>query len=453
VVKRTYLILSALIPCLALAGCRSATESWRNPPASPLVLPTAFPSPAAEQPAGLAQPTPTVIAGPITITYWEDESDDGAVVLDELADAFMQENPGIQVERLHFTTEDLRLQYRVAALEGKSPDLVRGSSELAGSFGSLETVRPLEGLFSQSTLDGFFPGALTAATINGRLWGLPDNYGNQLMLIYNKKLVGEVPANTDAWVAQLKTLTDPAQGQYGLVYDLKEPYWLIPWLGGFGGWPLDEANEPALATEPMVRALQFLQDLKMVHKVVPEDANYDSAYELFRSGKAAYVIDGAWNLDRYLGAGVDLGVAALPRVTRTGLFPSPLTLGKDWYISKEAQGHELDAAVKFVEFMTSARAQETWASKAGRLPSSKEAARSEVITQDPIKVGSVDQLSKGRGLQSVPEMYCAWSAMRTPLASVMDGTMNPTRASEAMQDEAERCIEDMNAGETPDLEQ
>jgi arabinogalactan oligomer/maltooligosaccharide transport system substrate-binding protein len=452
-VKRLFVILSVLIFGLALAGCRPATESWRNPPASPPVLPTVSPAPSMEQPVHLAQPTPTVIAGPITITYWEDESDDGAVVLDELASAYMQENPGIRIERLHFSTEDLRLLYRVAVLEGKSPQLVRGASELAGPFGSLETVRPLEGILPQSSLDRFFPGALTAATINGRLWGVPDNYGNQLMLIYNKKLVNEVPADTDRWVAQLKTLTDPAQGQYGLVYDLKEPFWLIPWLGGFGGWPLDEANRPALATEPMVRTLQFLQDLKMIHKVVPGEVNYESAYELFRSGKAAYVIDGAWDLDRYRGAGVDLGVAALPRVTRTGLFPSPLTLGKYWYISKDAQGHQLDAAVKFVEFMTSAAAQETWASKAGRLPSSKEAAGSDVITQDPITAGSVDQLSKGRGLQSVPEMYCAWGAMRAPLAGVMDGTMDPTTAGQLMQDEAERCIDGLNAEEAPDVNQ
>jgi arabinogalactan oligomer / maltooligosaccharide transport system substrate-binding protein len=229
---------------------------------------------------------------------------------------------------------------------------------------------------------------------------------------------------------------------------LKEPYWLMPWLGGFGGWLLDEAGHPTLATEPMVNTLQFLQDLKLVHGVVPPDATYDSAYELFRSGKAAYVIDGAWNLDRYRGAGVDFGVAALPRVSRTGLFPSPLTQGKYWFISKDAKGPQLDAAVKLMEFMTSARAQEMWTERAGRLPSSKEAARSEDVAQDPISAGSVDQLSKGRGLESTPEMYCAWGAVRAPLASVMDGTETPSAASEIMQEEAERCIVDMDTEET-----
>jgi arabinogalactan oligomer/maltooligosaccharide transport system substrate-binding protein len=372
------------------------------------------------------------------------------VVLDELVAAFTEENPGITVKRVHFSTEDLRLQYRVAVLEGNPPELVRGAGELAGPFGDLEIVRPLEGILPQSTLDQFFPGALAAARMKGRLWGVPDNYGSQLMLIYNKELVKAVPADTDGWVAQLKTLTDPVKGQYGLAFDLKEPYWLIPWLGGFGGWPLDEANRPALSTESMVQALQFLQDLKWVYKVVPQDASYESAYELFRSGKAAYVIDGAWNLDRYRGAGVDLGVTALPKVTRTGLFPTPLTLGEYWFMSKDVKGPQLDAAAKLVEYMTSAEAQEAWASKAGRLPSSKEAAGSEVITQDPIRLGSVDQLSKGRGLLSVPEMYCAWDAMRDPLAEVMDDTLTPAEASQLMQDDAERCLADMNAGEVPD---
>jgi ABC-type glycerol-3-phosphate transport system substrate-binding protein len=245
----TFLVL---ISSLVLAGCRPVAESWRDPLALPPASPTPTDTPTMEQAARPAQPTPAVVAEPTIITYWEDESDNGAVVLDELAATFMKENPGVQVERVHFGTEDLRLQYRVAVLQGSPPELVRGAGELAGPFGDLETVRPLEGILPQSTLDQFFSGALMAARVKGRLWGVPDNYGSQLMLIYNKKLVREVPADTDSWVAQLKTLTDPAQGQYGLVYDLKEPYWLIPWLGGFGGWLLDNANRPTLATEPMV---------------------------------------------------------------------------------------------------------------------------------------------------------------------------------------------------------
>ena len=63
--------------------------------------------------------------------------------------------------------------------------------------------------------------------------GPAGNYGNHLMLLYNKALVADVPPNTDAWIAQLKTLNDPATPQYGLAYPLDESYWLIPWLACF----------------------------------------------------------------------------------------------------------------------------------------------------------------------------------------------------------------------------
>jgi arabinogalactan oligomer/maltooligosaccharide transport system substrate-binding protein len=440
--KRLFLCLLVLLFSLAVSGCGRQVESWRNPPAPPTASPTVL---VEVQPEPPAQPSPTPPAGLTTVTYWEDDTDEGAVTLDELASAFMKENPGIQIKRVYLSTEDLRQQYRLAVQQGNPPELVRGAGELAGPFGDLELVRPLEGIVSQSMLDRFFPGALAGAEVNGRLWGMPDNYGNHLMLIYNKQLVQTVPGDTASWVVQLKSLKDPARGQYGLVYDLKDPFWLLPWLGGFGGWLIDDAGHPTLATKAMVNALQFLQDLKMVHQVVPPDVNYDSAFQMFTSGKAAYIIDGAWNLDRYKGAGVDIGVTALPKVSSTGLFPTPLTLGKYWFVSKNAKGPQLDAALKFMEFMTSATAQETWVTETGRLPSDRVAAASEVITQDPIEAGAVAQLDKGRGLESIPEMYCAWGATRDPLSAVMDGTMTPEMASQAMQVAAEQCIAGMDS--------
>ncbi len=430
-----------------LAGCLSGGVSQPSATVPPPIPSEALPATRADLSA--LEETPTPHSGPVTITYWEDETDDGAVVLDELAAAFMEEHPDIRIERQHFDTEDLRLQFRAAAINGNPPALVRATGELAGPFSVLEIVRPLDGLFPQSTLDSFFEGALAGARGRGRLWGLPDNYGNHLMLFYNRDLVAEVPTSTDAWISQLKTLTDVSREQYGLVYDQRDPFWLMPWLGGFGGWPLDEDDRPALDTQAMVDALQFLQDLEFVHGVMPGDADYTVAYELFRTGKAAYVIDGSWNLEGYLGSGVNLGVAALPRVSLTGLYPTPMTLGKYWLISKEARGTELDAAVQFVEFMTSSPVQEEWIAKAGRLPSSKDAARSQIVADDPILAGSVDQLSKGRALWAVPEMFCAWRAMRDPLAGVMDGSLGPPDAAAAMQLAAEECVRAMELDEVP----
>jgi maltose-binding protein MalE len=232
------------------------------------------------------------------------------------------------------------------------------------------------------------------------------------MLLYNKSLVDQVPADTEAWVNQLETLTDPANGRYGLVFDETEAYWLIPWLSGFGGWPLDPEGKPALDTAEMVEALWFLHDLKFEHKVMPENADYQTAFDLFSQGKAAYVVDGMWNLDRYTGLGVNLGVAPLPRQQQV-----LLERGNHVLVVEGCNGDKL-AAPESLRLRTAA-SQQQWLTKMRRLPSHKQALTSTAITSDPPLRSSAEQLRVARAVPPVLEMTCAWRGMDSYLGKVM----------------------------------
>jgi len=452
---RIVLILPLLLLGLLLAACAAG----RKP------TPAASPTPAATLSApALATPT-----GPITLTYWETDTDDAGVLLDELSAAFMKINPDITVKRVHYSYDDFRTEFRQQALNGKPPELVRAAGEFAGPFSELGIVHQVDLIFARDFLDQYFAGALAGVTVKGKLWGLPDNFGNQLLLLYNKALVNAVPANTDAWIGQLKSLTSPITstvtgpitatidatitntitGTVGLVYPLNESYWLIPWLGGFGGWPLDAADRPALDTLEMADALQFVHDLKFVDHVVPDQTDYDTAFGLFRQGRAGYIIDGMWNLDRYQGLGIDVGVAPFPRVSASGLAPVPMATGRYWFISQKADGARLDAAARFVEFMTSTEAQQQWLEKMHRLPSDKEAARSELITKDPILSGAMAQLRVARGVPPALEMACAWQGIDKYLPRVMADSITPEDAAPAMQTIADACVDDMTISPTP----
>ena len=426
-------VMLGLLLCLALAACSAGRGAS--------ALPDSRADRGGQRSSAIATPS-----GPITITYWETDTDDADVLLDELAAEFMKANPAITVKRAHYSYDDLRNEFRAKSFNGQPPELVRAPGEFAGPFSELKIVRPLDEIFSKDFLDQYLTGALAGATTQGKLWGLPDNYGNHLMLLYNKALVTDVPSNTDAWIAQLKTLTDPATPQYGLAYPLDESYWLIPWLAGFGGWPMDAADRPALDTVEMANALQFLYDLKATHHVVPEKADYDAAFDFFRQGKAAYIIDGTWNLDRYTDLGIDVGAAPLPVVSATGLKPAPMATGRYWLISDKAEGAALDAAARFVEFMTSADAQGQWLAKMKRLPSIKETAQSELIAGDPILAGAMTQLRVARGVPPALDMACVWSGIDAHLSEVMAGARTPENAAAAMQADAEACIEDMGGG-------
>lgn len=424
-----------LLLCLTLVACTSPRR----------------PGPAAATATPVVEPAPTLSppAGPITVTYWEEDSNEAGVLLDALAAAFMQANPGISVVRVHRGYADLRSQFRAAAFSSTGPTLVRAPGEFAGPFGELNIVKPLDELFSSDFLDQFFPGALDGATAQGKLWGLPDNFGGHLMLLYNKALISTIPTDTNAWVAQLKTLTDPANGQYGLVFPVSESYWLMPWLSGFGGWVLDAQGHVALDTAEMIEALWFLHDLRFQQRVLPESGGYEAAYDLFRSGKAAYIIDGAWNLAYYEGLGLEVGVATLPRVSQTGLLPAPMATGRYWFIAKDVSGAELDAAARFVEFMTSTEAQELWLAQMRRLPSLQGALRSATITTDPVLVGIMAQLRVARGVPPALEMACAWQGIGAFLPDVMGGQLSPDAAAPQMQAQADACVEEMGGYLTP----
>ncbi len=420
---------------VVLAACAPA-----RPGPIPSPSPTPFVSP-------LLTPSDTS-GGPITLTYWEEDNDAADVLLDELSAAFTAANPGITIERKHYSYNDLRNQFRAESLfAGEPPDLVRAPGEFTGPFGELQIVKALDEIFAPEFLDGFLSGALAGATLRSRVWGLPDNFGGHLMLLYNKALVAQVPLDTDAWIVQLRTLTDATTGQYGLVFDMTESYWLIPWLAGFGGWPLDAQDKPALATAEMVEALWFLVDLKMEHRVMPEGVDYQMAFDLFSQGKAAYVIDGAWNLDRYAGLGVEVGIAVFPRVSQTKLLPGPMATGRYWFIADGVDGLRLDAAARFVEFMTSAQTQEQWLAKMQRLPSSKEVLASPAVVSDPVFAPVAEQLRLARGVPPALEMTCVWRSMDAYFAKVMAGEMTADEAAPAMQEMADACVSEMGGDE------
>ncbi len=397
---------------------------------------SARPTPPAATPAPASPPV-----APVKLVYWEDEADDGDVVLDALATEFTRIHPHITVERIHLSYEELLDR----AAHDAAPDLVRCISECTGPLSASGRFQPAGTLFDAQFLADFLPGALEAATLQGVVWGIPDNYGDSLLLIYNRSLVTELPADTDAWIAQLGLLTRADEDRWGLAYHLAEPYWLIPWVGGFGGWIFDATGQPTLDSPAVVEALRFVWHLRHVAQVTPPQADYDMALDYFRQGRAAYLIDGDWSLERLRETGIPFGVRALPRVSATGLPPTPLATARHWFIARAglAEPARRAAVTAFVAFMAGTQSQSRWLETAHRLPSSLAVAASPAIAADPLLAGTMEQLRWSRGLPAAPAMHCVWRAMRPGLEDVMADRLEAKVAAQTMQAEAMACIHQM----------
>jgi arabinogalactan oligomer/maltooligosaccharide transport system substrate-binding protein len=432
--KTIWTILSILLVlAFGLTACRPSTPA-------PATQAPATRAPATQAPATEA-PTPAATEAPaqsVTISFWEQEGEEVDVFLDQLIAEFEAANPNIKVERTHYDNEALRDQFQTAALAEAAPEVVRVPNDFAGPFSKLDIIAPVDQLFDQAFLSQFFEGALQPALVGGVLWGVPDNYGNHLMLLYNKSLIPEAPKTFEELIQKAKELT---KGEVqGFAYNLNEPFWGAGFYGAFGGWPLDENDKPQFNNEAFINYLKFVKQLKD-DGVVPQECDYNCADTLFKEGKAAMIINGDWSLGGYAEAlGDKLGVAPVPPIN--GKPYTEMTAGKYFMVYKGVlkDPAKKEAVVKFITFMTSADVQKRWLDQFKRLPSNKEIAKDPSITSDPILAGSMAALANGRGMPAAPEMRCAWDAWRPNLEGVMAGTITPEDAAKSAQQAADECV-------------
>lgn len=382
----------------------------------------------------------TAAEGPVTITLWtkEGEADNALQWVYDLAEEFNQINAKQQVEVVKpGDVEALREDFQTASLAGTAPELLWTVNDHAGPFTAADLIQPVDGLFD---LSKYVDSALAAVKLDGKTWGVPINNGNHLMLLYNKDLVPQAPADTNELfrVAQQLTTGD----RYGLVWNQTEPFWMVPWLGGFGGSVFSaDGVTPTLDTKAMRDTLQFLYDMKYKYKIIPKESDYNGADSLFKEGKAAMIINGDWSLGAYKEIfGDNLGIARIPKVSSTGKWPAPYTSGVFFMVPKEVSGAKLEVVKAFVGFVTNEENQVEMVRKLNRLPALKVALDEPVVKSDLFLEGSADQMVVGTPMPTVLEMRCNWDSMKPEMQAVLSDTKSPAEAAAAMQRAAEACV-------------
>ena len=352
--------------------------------------------------------------------------------------AYQAAHPGVIIQNVPYDTENLHQQFQTQAAAGAGPQVIFGPSDQVGPLSLLQLIQPLDQVMPAGFFDRFVPQALD--TLHGHIWAAPDQVGNHLMLVYNRKLVPTPPQTSEEFVAIAKKLTKA--GRYGFAMETTEPYWLAPFLAGFGGWVMDEHSQPTLDTPAMRKALAYLADLKNKQQLMPRESNYQNAHTLFQEGKAAMIINGPWSWADYRKAGIDLGVAPLWTLPGGGR-ATPMVASKGYSINVNCPKAQLPGVIAFITFCTSAPAELLSADTLGVLPSNKEAIGSPAIQGDPILQASQRGFELGRRMPVVPEMRVIWDVMRPGMEAVMNGSKTPEAAAKDMQAAAVQQIAGM----------
>ena len=167
--------------------------------------------------------------------------------------------------------------------------------------------------------------------------------------------------------------------RYGLVWNYTEPYFYVPWLGGFGDSIIKNVNEPNLNTEANINGFKFIKSFRDEHKIVPNECDYETANAMFKTGLASMIINGDWSLGDYKDI-VNFDITPLPKVSETGLWPTPMVSTKGYSININTNGIKLDQAKKILEYLVSPDIQVEFARRLDINPSSHKAV--EIIAKD-----------------------------------------------------------------------
>jgi maltose-binding protein MalE len=374
----------------------------------------------------------------VEISLWDQEESENTKVMDDWITRFTAANPNIRVIRQTYPNEDLRTKFTTAATAGQAAELVWGPNDIAGVFTTAKLIQPVESFVDVSK---FTPASSEAVKLKGAVMGVPTTYGNHLVLFFNKKLVSTAPATTAEMIAEARKHTEAAKNKYGLVFFQNEPFWLVPFVGAFGGWPLaldTEGNARVeLNSEAMKNALAYLYKLKTTEKIIPKECDYDCAKGLFLEGKAAMTINGDWSVKEFQAKlGDQLGIAPLPVLSETNRPLTPMVSGRYVFINAQIAPNKKDAVTKLVNFLTSREIQIEVAERMGRIPSTSEALNSPRVAAMTAIQPLIAAAANGRPMPAQTEMRAAWDAMRPVQQKIMSGDLTVEKGVEVMQQSA-----------------
>ncbi|RVV97568.1 extracellular solute-binding protein [Mesobaculum littorinae] len=334
-------------------------------------------------------------ASAVEIEYWQYIYDTRVDAMDQLIESFEEANPDITVKQVTFPYADYQTRIVAANMARKGPDVMQLFYGWADKFIAGKLIQPLpEDTFPAAEIEEEFFPIVSAMKRDGQYYGLPTAV-RSLALFYNKDLFEEAgldgpPETLDELVEYGKKLTVKNDaGNFetvGLTLDMAgqdHQWWREVLVRQMGGVPYnDDYTEVTYDDEAGIAALEYYTDLGKKHGI-GEPGFMDEGQAAFRAGRAAMTIDGTFRLGSFNSIeDFEWGVAELP-ANDEGVQSNYASYFAN-AIGSSAEGEELEAAVKFLDYISSPEAMQVWLEVVGELPARRAAAETEENMSDPI---------------------------------------------------------------------
>jgi multiple sugar transport system substrate-binding protein len=376
--RRLLALVGATGLVISACGGSTATPSVAVQSASP----AAPASQAATSTAPSAAPSDAGYTGPeATITYsiWGDPQE--IKNQQAIVDAFHATTPKVTVKVTVSDWEPYWDKLQTSIAGGDAPDVFAMDGPLFPDYQTRDVLLDLKPYIDR---DGYDLGQLADqavadfTTASGGQFGLPRDL-NVVALYYNKKMfdAAGIPYPDDTWdwaklteVAKKLTLkgADGKTKQWGFyteTTDMENDWSELVWQNG-GDIISADHKTSLVGSDQAAGGIQFLQDLIWKDKVMPDAAITDALGDAFEQGQAAMEANGSWLVATHLAAGLDFGIAPLPRGPAgqaTSINPTGAV------VSKGTKNPE--AAWAFVKYLASPAAQTKLMELKASMPANK----------------------------------------------------------------------------------
>jgi maltose-binding protein MalE len=156
------------------------------------------------------------------------------------------------------------------------------------------------------------------------------------------------------------------------------------------------------------------------------------------------IVNGDWSWSGYLKAGLDIGVAPLPRISSTGLWCGTMVSPKGFSINVNTASEKMPWVLELIRFLMSEENQMEATRELFTMPTHRRVIASEFVQTNEILRNSRIAIEHGRPMPVVPELRAIWDAMRPSYQAVLAGTLGGEEAARRMQELALRRIAEMN---------
>lgn len=333
---------------------------------------------------------PADVSGELT---WWDTSDatNEAPAYEALIKEFEKEYPNVTIDYQSVPFADAQNKFKTAAQAGSgAPDILRAEVAWVPEFASLGYLYELDGTALTDDQDDFLAAPVGSTKFDGKTYGVPQ-VTDSLALMYNKELfkeagINEAPTTWEEMQDAAKKIKDET-GKDG-AYLNPTGYYMLPFIYGEGGDLIDaEGEKITVNDEQSVAGAEIVQDLlgsDGFTKPAATDA-YTAMMKDFTSGDVGMIIQGPWEVKnisdaKAFGGAENLGIAPVPAGSEKAGAPVG---GHDYVVWSGMDESKSEAAIAFIDFMTSTESQATLADELGVLPtrtSAYEQVESPVVT-------------------------------------------------------------------------